>query len=423
MPDDALAGHLSGCSGCRDWFGQAARVTRLVRLAPATPMPGPRAGGARRAAGGARRPPPGVRRRPGRAGRGRVPAGAAGLVRRADRAGRHGHRARRARGRRLEPGPRGRVPHGRDPAAGGGRAGRAGRGVRRGARGGGRLRRRGRRPRARPAGSATCWSAPAWSCWSRSAGRRRRSPARRTGPARAACPARPRSRPGCADQVGPVTLGTGAAAPSVRAGSTVSAGQDQQRDCPFPPAHPSKARKRVFAVLALLGAWAVLAIAGPPRRWRTPPWPAATRPTSSRLEAAPSKVTVTFSEDVSVGAGFLKVVDSKATWSATGDREVNGRERHRAAAVRARRRQLHRQLPDHLGRLAPDRRGVRVRGRRRPAGRGDRLGRRRRHQRGDHQDLRRRPVRRLRSASCCSAGWPSWCSAGRPAAPTRGPAG
>ena len=27
-------------------------------------------------------------------------------------------------------------------------------------------------------------------------------------------------------------------------------------------AHPSKARKRVFAVLALLGAWAVLAISG-----------------------------------------------------------------------------------------------------------------------------------------------------------------
>ena len=33
---------------------------------------------------------------------------------------------------------------------------------------------------------------------------------------------------------------------------------------------------------------------------------------SSRLQTAPSKVTVTFSEDVTVGAGFLKVVDSKS---------------------------------------------------------------------------------------------------------------
>ena len=39
MPEDALSGHLSGCSDCREWFGHAARVTRLVRLAPATPIP------------------------------------------------------------------------------------------------------------------------------------------------------------------------------------------------------------------------------------------------------------------------------------------------------------------------------------------------------------------------------------------------
>jgi predicted anti-sigma-YlaC factor YlaD len=39
VPEDALAGHLSGCSGCREWFGQAARITRLVRLAPAVSMP------------------------------------------------------------------------------------------------------------------------------------------------------------------------------------------------------------------------------------------------------------------------------------------------------------------------------------------------------------------------------------------------
>ena len=39
VSEEDLTGHLSGCPGCRDWFGQAARVTRLVRLAPATPIP------------------------------------------------------------------------------------------------------------------------------------------------------------------------------------------------------------------------------------------------------------------------------------------------------------------------------------------------------------------------------------------------
>jgi predicted anti-sigma-YlaC factor YlaD len=39
LPEDALTGHLTGCSDCREWFGRAARVTRLVRLAPAEPIP------------------------------------------------------------------------------------------------------------------------------------------------------------------------------------------------------------------------------------------------------------------------------------------------------------------------------------------------------------------------------------------------
>jgi predicted anti-sigma-YlaC factor YlaD len=39
VPEEALAGHLSDCSDCRGWFGQAARTTRLVRLAAAPPMP------------------------------------------------------------------------------------------------------------------------------------------------------------------------------------------------------------------------------------------------------------------------------------------------------------------------------------------------------------------------------------------------
>ena len=91
------------------------------------------------------------------------------------------------------------------------------------------------------------------------------------------------------------------------------------------PARPSKARKRVFAVLALLGAWAVVAISG-----ATPALAHATvvgsdPADSARLQAAPSKVTMTFSEDVSLGAGYLKVVDSKSNIVSQGDAKVEGR--------------------------------------------------------------------------------------------------
>jgi copper transport protein len=91
------------------------------------------------------------------------------------------------------------------------------------------------------------------------------------------------------------------------------------------PARPSKARNRVFAVLALLGAWAVLAISG-----ATPALAHATvvgsdPAESSRLQAPPSKVTMTFSEDVSLGAGYLKVVDNKSNIVSDGDAKVEGR--------------------------------------------------------------------------------------------------
>lgn len=39
VPAGTLAGHLRECAACRDWYGRAARVTRLARLAPAEPMP------------------------------------------------------------------------------------------------------------------------------------------------------------------------------------------------------------------------------------------------------------------------------------------------------------------------------------------------------------------------------------------------
>ncbi|HST67262.1 MAG TPA: copper resistance CopC family protein, partial [Mycobacteriales bacterium] len=89
---------------------------------------------------------------------------------------------------------------------------------------------------------------------------------------------------------------------------------------------PTAARKRIFAVLALLGAWAVLAVSG-----ATPALAHATvagsdPAESSRLQAAPSKVTMTFSEDVGVGAGFLKVVDGKGNTVSTGSATSNGRD-------------------------------------------------------------------------------------------------
>jgi predicted anti-sigma-YlaC factor YlaD len=39
VPDDVLAGHLDLCSACREWFAEAARITRLVRVAPAAALP------------------------------------------------------------------------------------------------------------------------------------------------------------------------------------------------------------------------------------------------------------------------------------------------------------------------------------------------------------------------------------------------
>jgi copper transport protein len=47
---------------------------------------------------------------------------------------------------------------------------------------------------------------------------------------------------------------------------------------------------------------------------------------SSRLQAVPAKVTMTFSEDISVGAGFLKVVDSKGNTVSSGAATSNGRD-------------------------------------------------------------------------------------------------
>jgi copper transport protein len=91
------------------------------------------------------------------------------------------------------------------------------------------------------------------------------------------------------------------------------------------PSGGGTTRKRIFAVLALLGGWAVLAVGG-----ATPALAHATvagsdPAESSRLQAVPSKVTMTFSEDVSVGAGFLKVVDGKGNTVSQGAAIISGR--------------------------------------------------------------------------------------------------
>ena len=39
LPDAALDAHLAGCAGCTAWLAAAQRVTRLVRVAPAEPVP------------------------------------------------------------------------------------------------------------------------------------------------------------------------------------------------------------------------------------------------------------------------------------------------------------------------------------------------------------------------------------------------
>jgi predicted anti-sigma-YlaC factor YlaD len=39
VPESAVQAHLRACAGCRSWYADAGRMSRLVRLAPAEPMP------------------------------------------------------------------------------------------------------------------------------------------------------------------------------------------------------------------------------------------------------------------------------------------------------------------------------------------------------------------------------------------------
>jgi copper transport protein len=94
------------------------------------------------------------------------------------------------------------------------------------------------------------------------------------------------------------------------------------------PATPPAARRRrgarVVAVLALLAGWAGVSVAtaAPALAHATV---IATDPVDgSRLEAVPSRVTVTFSESVSVEAGFLRVVDGDGKQVSQGDPSADG---------------------------------------------------------------------------------------------------
>ena len=68
--------------------------------------------------------------------------------------------------------------------------------------------------------------------------------------------------------------------------------------------------RRFLALAALIGAWAVLAVAGAAPALAHATVVSTDPADSSRLDALPSTVSVTFSESVSINAGFLKVVDS-----------------------------------------------------------------------------------------------------------------
>lgn len=85
-------------------------------------------------------------------------------------------------------------------------------------------------------------------------------------------------------------------------------------------------RSRALAVLALLGGWLVLAVAGAAPALAHATVVSSTPADSSRLEAVPSTVTVTFSEQVSAQAGFLKVVDGKGNQVSQGTATSTGRD-------------------------------------------------------------------------------------------------
>ena len=84
--------------------------------------------------------------------------------------------------------------------------------------------------------------------------------------------------------------------------------------------------RRSAALLALLAGWAVLAVAGAAPALAHATVVSTDPADGSRLEAAPAKVSITFSEDVAVNSGFLKVVDADGEQVSQGEPAGTGRE-------------------------------------------------------------------------------------------------
>jgi copper transport protein len=77
--------------------------------------------------------------------------------------------------------------------------------------------------------------------------------------------------------------------------------------------------RRAAALLALLAGWAVLAVAGAAPALAHATLASSDPADGARLAAAPASVSVTFTEDVSAGSGFLKVVDGSGRQVSTGE--------------------------------------------------------------------------------------------------------
>ncbi len=103
---------------------------------------------------------------------------------------------------------------------------------------------------------------------------------------------------------------------------------DDRIDSVFRPTRSrgTKTHKRIMTVFALLGGWALLAVSGATPALAHATFAGSNPAEGSRLQAVPSKVTVTFSEDVTVGAGLLNVLDSTGNTVSAGVATSTGRD-------------------------------------------------------------------------------------------------
>ena len=83
-------------------------------------------------------------------------------------------------------------------------------------------------------------------------------------------------------------------------------------------------KARILVVLAMVGGWALVSVAGAAPAFAHATVVSSDPADGSRLQAAPAGVSVTFSEDVSVSAGFVKVVDSTGEEVSTGTATADG---------------------------------------------------------------------------------------------------